>query len=279
MQITQFYDAIPVSILFISIILVMIGFIELGFRVGRKGHAVAKKVQLSQVRSIMGAGLGLLAFMLAFTFGTAQSHFETRTQNLAEEARIARDTFLRADLLAEPASSQAKHLLSDYVKLRSGLQSLARQGGMARVSESVSRSQDIQRKLWALALANDHQSAESSDNSRSMGVFMTSILALTDAHYARAHAAFMNRISLTIWLTLYLMVALSMMIVGYQAGLTGKRSPMATVTLALAFSAVIVLITDLDRPVMSFFSVNDQLLVNLYKDMQQNLTPEYYPGD
>ena len=55
--------------------------------------------------------------------------------------------------------------------------------------------------------------------------------------------------------------------------------PGATITLAVAFSAVIILITDLDRPVMSFFDINNQLLVNLYEDMQADLRLEYYPAD
>ena len=95
----------------------------------------------------------------------------------------------------------------------------------------------------------------------------------------RLHAAVMNRIPLTIWMTLYLMAALSMTIMGYQAGLTERRSPVATVTLAVAFSAVIILITDLDRPIMSYFDINDQLLVDLYEYMEADLRLEYYPGD
>jgi len=118
------------------------------------------------------------------------------------------------------------------------------------------------------------QTAEKSDD-----MFMTSVLALIDIHFTRVHSAIMNRIPLTIWLTLYLMAALSMIIMGYQAGLTEKRSPVATVTLAVAFSAVIVLITDLDRPVMHFFKVNQQMLIDLDRNMQENLQLEYHPGN
>lgn len=82
-----------------------------------------------------------------------------------------------------------------------------------------------------------------------------------------------------IWVTLYLMAVLAMIIMGYQAGLIDRRSPVATITLAVAFSAVIVLISDLDRPVMSFFDINRQLLIELNDDMQEVLKLEYYPGD
>jgi hypothetical protein len=108
---------------------------------------------------------------------------------------------------------------------------------------------------------------------------MASVLALTDVHYARLHSAVMNRIPFTIWMTLYLMAILSMIIMGYQAGLTDRRSPVATITLAVAFSAVIILITDLDRPIMSFFEINMQLLIDLSDYMQSDLRLEYYPGE
>jgi len=76
------------------------------------------------------------------------------------------------------------------------------------------------------------------------------------------------------------MAALSMIIMGYQAGLTERRSPVATVTLAIAFSAVIILIADLDRPIMSFFEINKQLLVDLHDYMDADLRLEYfYQGD
>ena len=102
MLIAHFFDRIPILVLLAGTILAMVLFIEYGFRLGNKAQSRAKKAQTSQVRAIMGAGLGLLAFMLAFTFGTAQSHFEARVQSLAEEARIARNAYMQADLLPEP---------------------------------------------------------------------------------------------------------------------------------------------------------------------------------
>ena len=118
MLVTHFLDLLPIESIFIGTVLVMVVFIEFGFRLGRRAQVRAKKAQTSQVRAIMGAGLGLLAFMLAFTFSIAQSHFEARVQNLAEEARVARNAFLQADLLTEPYRTQAKQLLKDYIGIR-----------------------------------------------------------------------------------------------------------------------------------------------------------------
>ena len=279
MLVTHFFELVPIWALLIGTILLMIAFIELGFSLGKKALANSKKAQISQVRAIMGAGLGLLAFMLAFTFNTAQTHFEVRVQSLAEEARIARNAFMQADLLVEPARSEAKRLLKDYIELRSGLRESSGLGIEQDVEDLISISEKIQQDLWLLAVGNNGQLKKGQVDSEKISPFMGSVIALIDIHYTRVHSAVMNRIPLTIWMTLYLMAALSMIIMGFQAGLTERRSPVATITLAVAFSAVIILITDLDRPIMSFFEINKQLLVDLYQYMETSLRLQYYPGD
>ena len=279
MLIAHFFDLIPIWFLLIGTVLLMVLFIEFGYRLGKSAQAGAKKAQTSQVRAIMGAGLGLLAFMLAFTFSTAQSHFEARVQNLAEEARIARNAFMQADIMAEPERTQVKELLKDYIELRSigklGDDKVIEQD----LAESLQISEQIQKELWLLVAQANGRKSKKSDDAQRNGMLMASVIALTDIHYTRVHSAVMNRIPLTIWMTLYLMAILSMIIMGYQAGLTDNRSPVATITLALAFSAVIILITDLDRPIMSFFEINNQLLIDLNEYMQAETRLEYYPGD
>jgi len=102
------------------------------------------------------------------------------------------------------------------------------------------------------------------------GIFAQSILAMISAHDARPQAALFNRISPIIWLTLFLMSLLSMVVMGYQAGLTGSRSNLATWTLAITFSAVMTLITDLDRPNMALSQMNQDLMVELENRMEEN---------
>jgi hypothetical protein len=278
MLVAHFFDLVPIWLLLVGTILVMRLFIEIGFRLAKRSQVHAKKAQTSQVRAIMGAGLGLLAFMLAFTFSTAQSHFETRVLSLAEEARIVRNAYMQADLLAEPARSQAKHLLRDYVQVRNPMNKFQSSEINQKLTELLEYSEKTQHKLWILASGRSAESAGKQFDPAANGALMASVLALTDIHYTRLHSATMNRIPLTIWMTLYLMAILSMVIMGYQAGLTDRRSPVATVTLALAFSAVITLIADLDRPVMSLFDINRQLLIDLGEYMDTDLSLEYYPA-
>lgn len=45
-------------------------------------------------------------------------------------------------------------------------------------------------------------------------------------------------------------------------------------TLAIAFSAVLMLITDLDRPLMRFFEIDNAVVVRLVERMDRVLEPD-----
>ena len=66
----------------------------------------------------MGSTLGLLAFMLAFTFGMSGSRFDARKQLVLDEASAVLRTYQRAQLLPEARRGTCRRLLEEYVDLR-----------------------------------------------------------------------------------------------------------------------------------------------------------------
>ena len=267
-------DQIPLEALFVLIILLMVFSIEFGFRIGRRPQMVPAKAQHSQVRAIMGAALGLTAFMLAFSFATAQSHYETRVQAMLMETRMANDAFLQAEFMREPDRSEAHGLLRQYLVDRLAIHDLARQGRMEEVIHLVGRAEEIHRDLWELAAKRNRVDTAEGDSRSARDPFMESIIGLMDMHSARLEASMLNRIHYVIWATLYFTGFLAMMITGYQAGLVGKRSPFATVGLALIFATVMMLITDLDRPFMSLFDIDDSVIENTLNRMDSLVAPK-----
>jgi len=69
---------------------------------------------------MVAAELGLLAFLLAFTFGIGASRFEMRRQILIDEANAIGTTYLRAAMLPTPQREDARRLLKEYVDVRIG---------------------------------------------------------------------------------------------------------------------------------------------------------------
>ena len=57
--------------------------------------------------------------------------------------------------------------------------------------------------------------------------------------------------------------ALSLGMVGYSAGLAGRRSILSAVVLVVALGAVMALVMDLDRPQEGFLRVSQQALLDV----------------
>lgn len=258
------WDQLPLWMIFAAGVLGQLIFIEVGFRIGEFQQGKGRKAQLAQVRAIMGASLGLLAFMLAFTFNAAQQHFEERARAFMLEVSAIDSAYRGADLIEADKRIQAQELLRHFAGLRIRTTEAVRNSDIDGVVQMVRESERMHDLLWALA----QSSMEDSDDAEVNGIFAQAVLAMINAHDARLQAALFNRISTVIWGTLFAMAMLAMLVVGYQAGLTGTRSRLATWTLALTFSVVMVLITDLDRPHMTLFKVNQQLMVELEGRMQ-----------
>jgi hypothetical protein len=93
----------------------------------------------------MGSTLGLLAFMLAFTFGMSGTRFDARKQLVMDEASAVLRAYQRAQLLPEPPRSECSRLLQEYVELRlrvAAAQSVSEAGPL------VMRAEGIQEALW-----------------------------------------------------------------------------------------------------------------------------------
>ena len=195
--------------------------------------------------------------MLAFTFGMAASRFEVRRELVIDEANAIGTTYLRAGLLPEPYRGEVRRLLREYVSVR--LEAI-RPG---KLSESISRSEELQSQLWSQAAAV----GEKNPASIVVGLFIGSLNEVIDLHAKRLALGVRNRIPSPIWAALYFMAVLGTAAMGYHAGLAGSGRSLAIVALVLAFSAVMTLIADLDRPQAGLLRVSQQTMLDLQRTM------------
>ena len=257
-------DKLPLFLVFAATLAAQIIFIEVGFRMGKVREGKPNKAQMAQVRAIMGASLGLLAFMLAFSFNTTQQHYEKRVQAYLLEVSAIDSAFRGADLIKKNERETAKKLLAEFARLRVETREFALAKDMNTVVELIRESERMHDQLWAIA----ERSMEGEGDGEDTGLFAQAILTMIDAHDSRLQTVFFNRVPPIIWLTLLGMAMLSMAVTGYQAGLTGTRSSFATWTLAATFAFVMILITDLDRPTMTLFKENHQMMIELQNRME-----------
>jgi hypothetical protein len=256
---TTTMDTLPLWALFLAAVASILLSLTVGFRAGLLRRKQAEGEPEGPVGSVAGATLGLLAFMLAFTFGMTANRFDTRKQLLLDEVNALGTAALRADLLPEPHRAECRELLKRYVDLRVEMPRDVR-----KLPQALKESEALQDQLWSHAMAL----ARADMNSDIGALFVESLNTVIDLHTSRVTVALKYRIPAMIWYALILLTILSMAAVGYHFGILGRSSAAVHLILALSFSLVFLLIADLDRGASGLLKVSQQPMI----DLQQKLS-------
>ncbi len=237
--------------LFVAIVVGTLLAFEAGLRLGRWRSRKPNPEALLPVRMLVTSTLGMLSFILGFTFGLAASHFDSRNQSIFDEATAIGAAYYRADLLPEPERTNERQLLRDYVDLR--LDPIERRNTVA-----IARLRTLQEQMWHAAVG-----ASRKEGAASSVMPFTQSLIEVNAQGERVLSGFRSRISVVVWAFLNAIMAISVAAAGYHAGLAGTQRSMAAVAYAFVFAAVIVLITAADIPGGSQLQTSHQTLVDL----------------
>jgi hypothetical protein len=252
-------DFLPLWGVFVATLLLVLLSVEAGYRFGRYRRGRSEKEKEAPIGEMVGAMLGLLAFMLAFTFGLAAARFDSRRQALLDETNAIGTSYLRAGLLPEPYRTEVRKLLREYVEVR--LEAV-RSGD---VKPAVRRSEELHGLLWAQATAV----GEKNPGSIVVGLFIQSLNEVIDLHSKRVTVGLRNRIPGTIWAALYAVAVLAVAAMGYHGGLAGAGRSLAILAVAFTFSVVLWVIADLDRPMEGWLEVSPQAMIDLRNSMTE----------
>lgn len=233
---------------------------EVGYKVGNTRRLRPGANPETSAAAMSTTTIGLLAFMLAFTFNGASADYDTRKDLVMEEANAVRTAYLRSTMLPEPEKAQTHELLREYVDIR--VKAVQNKG--ATIAQVVKRSGEIHAVLWSNAVAMEKKAVSEAGN------FADAVAGIIEVHARRANAVLTNRISPYIWSTLYLLTFLTMAMLGYRTGLTGVRSHFIEICLALAFSAVLILIIALDHRV-GIMQISQQPMADVLNFMRSGL--------
>jgi hypothetical protein len=252
-------DQVPLPVLFITSVAVVLASITTGMRAGLYRRKAGSE-EAGSVGLVVGAVLAMLAFILAFTFGIAANRFDARKQLLLDEVNAIGTAVLRAGLLPEPQRAESRRLLKQYVDIRAGV---ARPS--SDIAKAIADSEGLHTQLWSQVAALP----EADLNSHVGALFVESLNQVIDLHTSRVTVALQYRIPLLIWLGLFLMTVLAMVAVGYQFGLSGSRSVLVHVILAITFSLMVLLIADLDRATSGGLQLTQQPMLSLQRELSK----------
>lgn len=249
-----FLESMPIAGVYVCIAVLILVSCEIGFFIGRYYHRTRQDKEAPvSIGTMVGGLLGMLAFVLAFTFSMAASQHGDRNKNVLIEANTIGAAYLRADLLDTQSGEEVKRLLREYVDVR--LRAARPDGD---VQAAVTRSLQIHDLLWAQV-----SSVAIDDRSAMMSLMIVSVNDVINMHEQRLAGSLGARIPGSVWFGLALIAVLTMGVIGLQAGMAGKRRLVAIVPLSLAFAVLATLVVDLNRPRGGFITVGQQAMLDL----------------
>lgn len=252
-MIRELMDSLPLwSILLLTMVSVLVA-IELGYRTGRWRNRHQTFDSEGLLSAMTGAHLGLLAFIMAFSFSMAAGHHSDRKKLILEEVNTISTSHLRAQLMQQPYAGNLDRLIREYASLRATI------GGGRDPQQLISESEALHQQLWdqARMMLGEQEPGEIE------ALMVESLNSLFDIHERRVSAGLRNRIPPSIWVALFTLLVLSMAGIGYFSGVKGHRNPIASTGLALSFSMVLFLTADLDRPTSGLVKANSAVMAEL----------------
>ena len=253
------FAAIPLWGIFIVTLLLVLLSVEGGYRWAKYKQKRSEQEKEAPVGAMVGATLGLLAFLLAFTFGMAADAFHARKHAIVAEANAIGTTYLRTGLIREPHRTQVRKVLRDYVQER------LQWAGVEKV-KVVHSSKELHNRLWAQAAAV----GEKNPGSEVAALFIESVNDVIDLHAERVMLRERSRIPGTYWIVLYVVSIFALGAMGYHGGVAGTTRSPVMLAVAIAFSAVILLIADLDRPGEGWVNVSQEAIIDLRDSMTES---------
>ncbi|MBX9691768.1 MAG: ABC transporter substrate-binding protein, partial [Cyanobacteria bacterium] len=260
----DFLGSIPLWGIFVLEVLLTLGAIEAGQWLGTRRARLPENERESEaaVSAVSGAVLALLAFVLALTFGAAASRFDLRRDALMGDVNAIQKTYMRAGLVPDPHRTLTRSLLRDYVEVRMNMGNVY--GDPEQLRALRARTAAITNMVWAQA-----ESLAAKDANDIYALFSEGITDMVEYQNRRIAFGANFRIPTFVWDVLVLSSCISMFIMGFQFGLSGKRSFPAQLALVLTFALVVQLIYDLDSPGKGFIHLNQQPMIDLYQSLSK----------
>ena len=210
---------------------------------------------------LQGALIGFMGLVLAFGLSLAVGRYESRRADVVTEANAIGTTYLRAQTLAEPARSDSLALLRTYTDTSISLSGTV--PGSAADVRALARSEQEQRRLWALA----GQALDGAPEASAPRLYVEALNDMFDAQSSRVYGL-TNRVPTTVLLLELAGAAIAVAALALHLATFGRGVPTILVV-SLLVTVLLVVTFDLDRPARGLIRVPDTALVDVRTSMTQ----------
>jgi len=262
---TEVFHQISIWLVGIVVLIILFSALELGYRIGFSRRELWKGADSSSGQYILTSMFALLGLMLAFTYGAGVSRFDASKQSITVEANAIRVAFLRADMVAEPESTELKQALLDYARTRIVKQQvlITRE----QFQEILRKSLQEQSKLW---LITEKIVKQSQPGSNVAPLLVDAVNQVISAHTTRVSAA-IDRLPSAVLLMLLFIASATLSVAGFSAGISGRMNRLRMTTFALVLAGVLFIIYDFDQPRDGFIRINQNNISLIINEIEADI--------
>lgn len=239
----------------------MFAFWLLGLLVGRRLRTRLESTVPGHGK-VEDACLALLGLLLAFTFAAAYSQFDNRRHMVVAEANIIQTFAARAELLPEPARTQVRQLLRQYVRQRLHMVDLVQHPQDWPQYDVQTRI--VQAQITEVVTETARQLPQSA--------VLAGLLEAMDGmvnDYETRVVLVQEHIPYLVLALLSLVSLISAFLLGRSHGIAEKHHPLVTAVFIILVAFVVDVTLDLDQPHRGMIQVSQAPMQRLAQSLAQ----------
>ena len=265
------YD-IPAGLIVLGLFGSTVAMLEVGYRAGIPRRERTDEASRTHIHLTETSTLGLLALLLAFAFSQALQRYDSRSEQVVDEANAIGTAYLRIDLLPPALRDDVRLVMRRYVdlKVKSTTFATSDEAGWRAVVDEASALQPV---LWAYAM----RAAQIDPSPVASGLFIQALNEMFDS-FGRRDAGLARHVPEVVLFLLFCVFMIAATIVGFAAGTSGHRPPAVSLVMIGLIGVLIYVILDLDRPRRGLIEVPKQSLYDLRESVNRPASPASLPA-
>jgi hypothetical protein len=231
----SFLNDLDTLLIIIILFCLMLVAVWMGYKI-----ALKKPKGSANDSELLSPLLGLLALILAFTFGMSNTRYDNRKDNLIDEANCIGTAILRADIYPDSLKMEFQKDFKAYSDSRKNFYTL--DSDEAKINASLKKSAEISDKLWNRASFY----AKDKDYFIQSNMMLPALNAMFDSA-SKSNVVFNSKVPETIIYLLFVFSIIVSFYIGYKSGLERKIERNFILGFCILICTVIFITLDLDR--------------------------------
>lgn len=222
----------------------------LGWVIGNTSHHKSNKTRTATDDTLIGAILGLMGLLVAFTFSGAANRLDQRERLIITEANAVSNAFIAFEQIDLKDRSQVDALYRKYLDQRITLYTnvFDQQAFKEQESQIELTLKDIRQQAKAISMHASPQDKNFADQYAKATMEMAST-------YLMQRQAMLFHPPRIIWISLMLLITVGSFLAGFKMGLSQRREFFISMMFAALMSCAIYLIICLEFPLLGKVSL------------------------